>query len=138
MSTNTALCVICRGVIGPDLAEDTQYMDEEGLTVENIHICVNCGRKERISKLVKEFTPFMEKFSKMVNSCSFDHSGLVTEAIVHLFFREHRYLQNEMVKGLLKIMTKIGEQSGNSMYEDGRNQWGLKFCKEVSKLEVTL
>jgi hypothetical protein len=135
--TKTMLCVVCRDIIGENLAEDYQYAQEEEF-MENCHICVNCAKKERIQKLVKKYTPFMEKFSHLVNSCAFDHDGILTDAIVTMFFREHRYLQNEMIIGLLKIITKIGKESGNVMYEDPRNVWGLKWCKEVSKLEVYL
>ena len=77
----------------------------------------------------------MEMFSKMVNR-GFDRDGLVSDAVVSCFFHEHRFLQQEMILGLKKIITKIGEQSGSSMYQDGRNEWALKWCKEVGKLEV--
>jgi hypothetical protein len=137
MPDKTKMCVICRGILGETLQEDEQFAKEEEF-MDDVHICVVCARKERVQKLVKEYKPFMEKFSHLVNNCAFDHDGLLTDAIVSLFFSEHRYLQNEMLMGLLKILTKIGKESGNVMYEDARNRWGLKWCKEVSELDVFL
>jgi hypothetical protein len=132
---DTLLCVVCRGILGDSLKEDTQYASEEDF-LPDVHICVDCSRKDKLHKLVKRYTPFMREFSKLVNTCVFDNEGILTDALVTLFFSEHRYLQNEMIIGLLKILTKIGKESGNTMYEDPRNQWGLKMCKAISKLEV--
>jgi hypothetical protein len=134
--SETKLCVVCRGILGDNLQEDTEYIkqqDEDFL--DGVHICVHCARKDKLDKMIKTLTPSMEKFSKMVNR-GFDRDGVVSDAVVSCFFHEHRFLQHEMILGLKKIITKIGEQSGSSMYQDGRNEWALKWCKEVSKLDV--
>ena len=60
----TNLCVVCRGILGENLEEDTRYKEQEDF-LENVHICVNCARKDKLQKKIKEFTPFMEQFSKL-------------------------------------------------------------------------
>jgi hypothetical protein len=131
----TNLCVMCRGILGESLEEDTRYKEEEEF-MDDAHICVVCARKERVQKKIKEFTPFMEAFSQLVNNTVYDHDGVITDALVTCFFQQHRYLQQEMIIGLIKIFSKLGEQSGSVMYEDARNQWALKWCKQASKMEV--
>ena len=133
----TILCVVCRNILGEDLKEDTEYKEQEEF-LEDVHICVNCSRKEKVQKKIREFTPFMGAFSSLVNNTVYDHDGVISDALVTCFFSQHRYLQNEMILGLMKILSKIGEQSGNTMYEDPRNQWALKWCKAISKMEVIL
>ena len=130
----TKLCVVCRNILCEELPEDTQYKEEEELP-DDVHICVKCARKENVQKNIREFTPFMEEFSSLVNNTVYDHDGVISDALVTCFFSQHRYLQNEMILGLKNIFAKIGEQSGNSMYEDPRNQWALKWCKAVSKID---
>ena len=135
------VCVICRNILAEEgeqgLQEDTRYKEENDLP-DGTHVCVTCARKENVQDKIKEFTPFMKAFSDMVNRAGFDYDGIVSDALVTCFFQQHRYLQNEMIIGLIKMFGKIGEQSGGTMYEDPRNEWALKWCKQASKMEVTI
>jgi hypothetical protein len=133
------ICVVCRNILAEEgeegLQEDTRYQDESDFP-SGTHVCVVCARKERVLDKIKEYTPFMKKFSDLVNRAGFDFDGIVSDALVTCFFQQHRYLQQEMIIGLIKMFGKIGEQSGSVMYEDARNQWALKWCKQVSKMDV--
>ena len=135
------LCASCRNILAEEgeegLQEDTQYPVEEDLP-DDVHICVTCAHKERLNNKIKEFLPFMNTFSDLVNNSVYDHDDIISDALVACFFRQHRYLQQEMIILLKKIFAKIGEQSGSAMYEDPRNQWALKWCLEVSKTEVII
>jgi len=135
--TVTIKCVVCRRIIdGIEVVEDTEHIPEEDKKSLDVHICRGCARKDKLDKAIKEFKPFIEKFSHMVNRCGYDHDDIISDAIVACFFNEHRYLEQEMIIALIKILSKIGKESGNVCYEDPRNQWALKWCKAASKLEV--
>jgi hypothetical protein len=133
----TLLCVVCRNILGTEHPEDTDYALQEDF-MESVHICTSCARKDKVAKLIKKYTPLMQEFSSLVNNTLYDHDGTVSDALVTCFFQQHRYLQNEMIVALRNLFVKIGQQSGNSMYEDPRNQWALKWCREISKMDVTL
>jgi hypothetical protein len=128
---------MCHRFINDTVIEDTAFAEEYSFTPDS-HVCVDCAKKERLQSLVREYTPFMEKFSKLVNNYAFDHDGLTSDALAFCFLREHRQLQHDMIMGLREIITKIGKKSGNTTYEDARNEWALRWCKAVSELEVTL
>ena len=69
----------------------------------------------------------------MVNSTTFDFDRSDSDAVVESFFRQHRYLQNEMVVFLRNVLVKIGKKAGTG-FEDGRNQWALNWCKKISEV----
>jgi rubredoxin len=132
--TATMKCVVCGKVIDEiEVKEEENYIPKKDQEALDVHICRTCARKDKLAKLIKEYEPFMEKFSKLVNNCAFDHDGLLTDALIECFFREHRYLQNEMILGIRNMFEKIGKHAGDVCYEDPRNQWALKWCKQVSQ-----
>ena len=133
--TATIKCVVCRRIIdGIEVKEEENYIPKEDQEALDVHICMACARKDALDKLVKEYKPFIEKFSHLINRCGYDYDGLLSDAIVECFFSEHRYLQNEMILGIHKIFEKIGSHAGDVCYEDPRNQWALKWCKQVSQI----
>jgi hypothetical protein len=133
----TLMCVVCRRILGSEVQEDTEYPKREEF-MEGIHICVDCARKETVNSLVKKYGYLIKDLADLSNSTTCDHEGTLSDALVTVFTQQHRYLQNEIIILLLRIIKKIGALSGDSMYEDPRNQWALKWCREVSKLDTTL
>jgi hypothetical protein len=133
--SNKNRCIMCNKEFGEGVEEDTSYPVQENF-MPDTYICTKCAKEDKLNKRIKEFMPFMENFSELVNRCGFDHDGIITEALVACFFRQHRYLQNEMIIALKRILHKIGKGSGDIMYEDPRNTWCLKWCKVISNTEV--
>ena len=98
------------------------------------YVCYTCATSEALKKRIDHYKPMMQAFSKLVNNCSVDHEGLDSDALVYCFFNEHRYLQNEMIVFLIKLLTKIGKHAGDRAWEDPRNQWGLAWARKDSQI----
>lgn len=95
-------------------------------------VCKTCAEKQVIEEFEKEFKPALEKIYKLVNNMNFDHNGYASDAIVNLFFNEHRQLQGDLLNFMAKILKKIGSRSGDSRWEDPRNQWALAYAKRAA------
>lgn len=99
-------------------------------------VCMECEDKYRFLIAVKEIAkPFIDTFAKFCNgggSIHCDRNTLI-KAIAHEFSHEHRYLQGEMITFVISVLGAIGEKSGDSRYEDARNEFALKAAKKSAE-----
>ena len=128
------ICDGCRKHLNDDYPEDFNYINRLKIKLKGWNLCEPCAKKRYLEERVEYYNKVIKEFAHLVNNCAFDHDGIETDAVVAAFFKEHRQLQNDMIAALHKIFGKIGEGSGNLMFEDPRNQWALSWCKQVSKL----
>lgn len=112
--------------------------DGEGLYLgdgdEDMDICMDCAEEQAIQIRVGKYEAFFEAFSKMANSSVFNCDGTEAKAIFKLFNKEHRYIQSQMIEFLIKVLGLIGSKSGDSAWEDARNQCALAWAKKASQL----
>lgn len=102
----------------------SQDSDEYGLHEECVQTIV---RQEKLEYYQKALEPIFEKLNRnQIRRAD-------VEAIVEAFLSRHRYLQNEAIIIIRSIIELLGTKAENPCYEDGRNLWGLRWCKKVSK-----
>lgn len=134
------MCVLCgKDIDGEKLRDGTALLEnncseEKKKSLGKNRICDPCARKEIIRQTQEELKPVYEKIHDFINKMGHDSEGLVKEAIVDRFLREHRFLQQELVFFLIKILIEIGEKSGDAAWEDDRNKFALRWCKEAGEL----
>lgn len=81
--------------------------------------------------MAREFIEdFVKKLSNAVNSYSSDDDTMSQE-IAELISREHRTLQQNMIKVLFNGLVKYGNYTG----VDGRNRCAVDACKEIGKID---
>lgn len=132
-------CLACNKPVeksGKDWLIRVLKEDGEGLYLgdEDMDICMDCAEEQAIQIRVGKYEAFFEAFSKMANSSIFNYDGTEAKAVVKLFHKEHRYLQGQMIEFLIKVLGLIGSHSGDSVWEDARNQWALAWAKKASQL----
>ena len=75
---------------------------------------------------------FVKVFSDFTNGCGHDNDGSVSDAFVEAFFKEHRFLQSEMLLFIWKILGKIG--SVDERYTDDRNSAMIAWAKKANEV----
>ena len=130
-------CMECNREFGDSVREDSRFkIDFPRYEKMDIHICSECGNKRRYEKKVAEFKEAMSVLGRMANSTMFDFEGKDSDAVVEAFAGEHRHIQNEIIIFMRNVIIKLGKKAGDPAYEDGRNQWGLNWCKKASEVSV--
>lgn len=96
-------------------------------------VCWSCCEKEILRRKTEDYSKKLEPIFTALN-----RMGTLTkydsQAIAAAFHSKHRYLQNEALCTLRAILAEIGKVSGDSCYEDPRNQWGLSWAKKAGDL----
>lgn len=72
----------------------------------------------------------IEKLSRTSNNMTFDHKQFAQQ-LADNFRREHRTLQQGMIKVLAEFISEVAEQ-----HTDMRNEAAVNWCKEVKKIEA--
>jgi hypothetical protein len=72
----------------------------------------------------------IKKFGDMVNG----GDAALVEGMLYAFVREHRTLQQSMVRGFVRMMTRWAEEiekDGEAYFVDARNQDACKFARKL-------
>lgn len=134
------VCIMCHNEIpGDDSRRDgtdllKRNRPELRHVLEEDHVCYPCARKEMIRRTMDELEPVCKKIHDFINKMGHDDEGIVSEAVISRFLKEHRYLQQELILFLIKILRGIGEKSGDVVWEDARNEFALSWCKKAGAL----
>jgi hypothetical protein len=97
-------------------------------------VCPACARKYIVDKRKERYTGAMKEMFRLINNISFDHADYDSEAIVSLFFGDHRQLQADFLYFIMKILRKIGEKAGDPCWTDPRNEWAIEWAKKAGGL----
>lgn len=84
-------------------------------------------RKHAQEECAKEI---IEKLSRTSNNMTFDHKEFAAQ-LADSFRREHRTLQQGIIKVLAEFISEVAEQ-----HTDMRNEAAVQWCKEVKKIEA--
>jgi hypothetical protein len=87
-----------------------------------------------VDKRKEKYAGALKGMYKLVNNMSFDHDDYDSEAIVSLFFGDHRQLQADFLYFIMKILRKIGEKAGDARWTDARNEWAIEWAKKAGGL----
>jgi len=91
-----------------------------------------CAEKVIMEEKVSYYKKALEPIFQKLNRSQFREVDM--KAIVAAFCCEHRFLQNEAIILIKSIIETLGKKSGDPAWEDGRNSYGLAWCKKVSDL----
>lgn len=79
---------------------------------------------------------FVEYFSDVANAgMGSNMNKNVVDPFVEQFLREHRTLQQGMLRGIHSILAKLGSlvKEDKSRYTDGRNESSMNWCIKVAE-----
>ena len=78
----------------------------------------------------------IEAFSYKVNTFSTDEKGI--KEMAERFLKEHRTLQQSMVRTIANVISAINETIKDNRYtwQDGRNEQAMKWIKAVAELDI--
>lgn len=80
---------------------------------------------------VKRVKELMEALIDETNTMASEKE--VIEGMYQAMTSSHRFLQNEFMRALLKMLEQYAKSGA-----DPRNAWAVKFAEEVAKLDVTV
>lgn len=74
----------------------------------------------------------MDAMQRFLDSTNGGSERDIAVGAVAVLTHEHRYLQNETVLALLRIIQTYGELSPEEMYVDGRNEAMYRVCQKLA------
>lgn len=125
-------CLKCFKEITEDFSHLLGYSNVEVEMPEGHGLHKECAEKLIMEEKVSYYKKALEPIFRKINRSQFREVDV--KALVAAFCCEHRTLQNDAIILLSNIISHLGKKAGDSMWEDGRNSYGLDWCKKASEL----
>lgn len=129
-------CSICgRDIDGETVKEDYCYIEEKGydksLIGDDVAICHDCARKERVKEKEEGYMESLEGFFRLAGFTNFNEENMSAEALARAFARQHRECQGQILLFLFRAFEKIAALDDG--WIDLRNEWGYKWIRRAVK-----